>query len=87
MLAVRQRMRRQLKRALERDRSSERYVERASVLLCPRREAWLLTVVALVAILDYVTTCAALELSGKVNVHEAGEPAGPWGRVDWGCSW
>lgn len=72
MLGVRQRMRRQVKRALLRDRSSERHVEAASIFLWPWREPWLLALVAVAALLDYSTTYAALELSGKADIYEGG---------------
>jgi len=72
MNGLRQRMKRQVNRALERDRSSERYVEAASTYLWPWREPWLVAVVTLVALLDYTTTYAVLELSGKAGVYEVG---------------
>ena len=65
-------MKRQVNRALERDRSSERYVEAASTFLWPWQEPWLVALVSLVALLDYTTTYAVLELSGKAGVYEVG---------------
>ena len=72
MPGVRQRMKRQVARALERDRSVERYVEVASTYLWRWREPWLLALVALVAALDFSTTYAFLELSGRANLREVG---------------
>ena len=61
-----------VRKSLERDRSSERYVEAVSRSLWPWRESWLLALVLLLAVLDYVSTYAALELSGKMDVYEGG---------------
>lgn len=61
-----------VRKSLERDRSSERYVEAVSRSLWPWRESWLLVLVLLLAVLDYVSTYAALELSGKMDVYEGG---------------
>lgn len=59
-------------KSLERDRSSERYVEAVSRVLWPWREAWLLSLVGLLAVLDYISTYAVLELSGKGYIYEGG---------------
>lgn len=65
-------MRRQVSKALQRDRSSEPQVHAVSKFLWPWRETWLLALVGIVAVLDYTTTYAALQLSGKEYVYEAG---------------
>ena len=71
-------MRRQVSKALQRDRSSEPQVHAVSKFLWPWREPWLVALVSLlalvgiVAVLDYTTTYAALQLSGKEYVYEAG---------------
>lgn len=66
-----------VRKSLERDRSSERYMEAASRSLWPWRESRLLAFVGLVAVLDYASTYAVLELSGKANVYEGG-PLASW---------
>lgn len=65
-------MRRQVSKALQRDRSSDPQVQAVSKFLWPWRETWLLALVGIVAVLDYTTTYAALQLSGKEYVYEAG---------------
>ena len=79
-----------VRKSLERDRSSERYVEAVSRSLWPWRESWLLGLVSLVAVLDYVSTYAVLELSGNTHVYEGGLLAslGPYAWVGLpACSW
>lgn len=66
-----------VRKSLERDRSSERYVEAVSRSLWPWRESRLLALVLLLAVLDYVSTYAALELSGRMDVYEGG-PLASW---------
>jgi len=51
---------------------AERPIEALSRRLWPWRERWLLGLVAAVAILDYVTTYAALEISGNQGIREIG---------------
>ena len=71
-----------VRKSLEIDRSSERYVEAASRSLWPWREAWLLVFVSFLAMLDYVSTYAVLELSGNKYVYEGG-PLASWAlRMD-----
>ena len=65
-------VKRQVVRALERDRSSEPRVEAVSQFFWPWREPWLVAFAGIVAILDYTTTYAVLQLSGKEYVYEAG---------------
>ena len=60
------------KKSLERDRASERYVEVVSKCLWPWRESWLLLLVGLLAVLDYISTYTLLELSGKMAIYEGG---------------
>jgi len=64
-----------LRKAAERDRRAERYVETASRFLWRWREPWLLVFVAFVALLDYASTYAILALSGKSYLNEAGSLA------------
>jgi len=66
-----------VKKSLERDRASERYVETLSRSLWPWRESWLLAFVSFLAVLDYISTYAALELSGNTYVYESG-PLANW---------
>jgi len=75
-----------VKRSLERDRSSERYVEALSRSLWPWRESWLLALVCLLAVLDYVSTYAVLELSGNEYVYEGG-PLASWALQIGGFTW
>ena len=60
-----------VKKSFERDRASEHYIESASKYLWPWSELKLLIMVSLVAVLDYTSTYAALELSGNANIYEA----------------
>jgi len=64
-----------LRKAVERDRQAERYVEAASRFLWRWREPWLLALVAFVALLDYASTYVILGLSGKSYLNEAGSLA------------
>jgi hypothetical protein len=68
-------IRSRLKKAKERDRRAERYVEAASKFLWRWREPWLLAFVAFMALLDYGSTYAILDLSGKSYFNEAGSLA------------
>jgi hypothetical protein len=63
-------------RAMERYHRLDRYVYRASRYLWPWGELRLVALVCLVAILDYTSTYAVLEISGKTNVYEEGWLAG-----------
>ena len=60
------------KKRLEVDRSMERYVEAFSRSLWPWKESWLLALVGLVAVLDYLSTFTALEFSGNKYLYEGG---------------
>jgi hypothetical protein len=64
-----------LRKAAERDRRAERYMETASRFLWRWREPWLLAFVYFVALLDYASTYAILALSGKSYLNEAGSLA------------
>lgn len=75
-----------VKRSIERDRSSEPYVEALSRSLWPWRETWLLALVCLLALLDYVSTYAVLEFSGNEYVYEGG-PLASWALQVGGFSW
>ena len=68
-------MKDRLRKAKERDRRAERYVEAASQFLWRWQERWLLVLVAFVALLDYSSTYAILALSGKSYLNEAGSLA------------
>ena len=61
-----------VRKSIERDRAREQYVESASRSLWPWRESRLLGLVCCVAALDYASTYAVLELSGKTHVYEGG---------------
>lgn len=75
MNAVLQFMKDRMRKAVERDRRAERYMETASRFLWRWRESRLLAFVAFVALLDYASTYAVLALSGKSYVNEAGSLA------------
>jgi len=68
-------MKDRMRKAVERDRRAERYMETASRFLWRWREPWLLALVAFVALLDYASTYAILALSGKSYLNEAGSLA------------
>ncbi len=61
-----------LRKSREIDRGLGRYAEVLSRFLWPWRELWLLVVVGSLSILDFVSTYALLELSGKEQVYESG---------------
>jgi len=86
MGAVRRLIRERVNKAVERDRRAEGRVEAVSRLLWPWREPWLIALVGLLALLDYATTCAALELSGKGHIEEGGMLAG-WALRIGGLGW
>jgi len=65
------------KKNRERERSIEPHVEAVSRSLWPWRESRLLALVGLLAVLDYASTYAALELSGNTRVYEGG-PLASW---------
>jgi hypothetical protein len=73
--AVLQFMKSRLKKAKERDRHAERYVEATSRLLWRWREPWLLAFAVFMALMDYASTYAILALSGKSYFNEAGSLA------------
>ncbi len=66
-----------VRKSLERDSSREQYVEAVSRSLWPWRESWLLALVGFLAVLDYASTYAALELSGNKYIYESG-PLASW---------
>ena len=68
-------MKGRMRKAVERDRRAERYVETASRFLWRWREPWLLAFVCFVALLDYASTYAILALSGKSYLNETGSLA------------
>ena len=69
-------VKRRMQERLEYDRSIEQYVDTASRLLWPWREQWLLLLVGILVVLDYVSTYAVLGMSGKGYVYESGALAG-----------
>ncbi len=75
--SVRAWMRNRLRKAIERDRRAERYVEAASRFLWRWSLPWLVAFAGLVALLDYASTYAVLELSGKRYLNEGG-PLASW---------
>ena len=86
MGAVLQLLKQRVNWALERDRRAEGRVEAVSRLLWPWRESRLVVLVGLLALLDYATTCAGLELSGKGHIEEGGMLAG-WALRVGGLGW
>ena len=66
-----------VKRSIERERALEHHFDAASRSLWPWQESKLLLLVSLVAMLDYISTYAFLELSGNSRVFEAG-PLAAW---------
>jgi hypothetical protein len=61
-----------VRKSIERDRGKERHVESISRALWPWRESLLIILVSFLAMLDYISTYAFLELSGNNNFHESG---------------
>jgi hypothetical protein len=76
-------MRYRLRKAKERDRRSERYFVAASRFLWPWRLPWLVAFAGFVALLDYGSTYAVLELSGKRYLNEGG-PLASWALEEGG---
>ena len=75
MYPILQFMKDRLRKAKERDRRAEGYIEAVAIFLWRWRESWLLAFVASVALLDYATTYTILNLSGKNYLNEAGSLA------------
>ena len=71
-----------VRKSIGRDRGSEKHVEAISRYLWPWRESLLVTLVCSLAVLDYASTYAFLELSGNNNVYEGGLIAGWALKVD-----
>lgn len=65
-------VRNRVRKDIERERRLERPVEGFSRALWPYPESKLIFYVGLLAVLDYVSTFAALELSGNSQVSEVG---------------
>jgi hypothetical protein len=61
-----------IRRSIERERVLEKHFEAASLRLWPWRDSSLVGLVALLALLDYVSTYAFLELSGNRLLYESG---------------
>ena len=68
-------MKDRLRKAVERDRRAEGYMEATSRLLWRWQESRLLLLVASVALLDFATTYTILAWSGKSYLNEAGSLA------------
>ena len=64
-----------IRRSVERERALEKHFEAASIRLWPWRDSSLVALVALLAILDYLSTYAFLELSGNKLLYESGQLA------------
>jgi hypothetical protein len=79
-------MRYRLRKAKERDRRSERYFEAASRFLWRWSLPWLVAFAGFVALLDYGSTYAVLELSGKRYLNEGG-PLASWALEKGGFGW
>jgi len=86
MGAVMRLLKKRVNKAVERDRRAEGRVEAVSRVLWPWRESRLVVLVGLLALLDYATTCVALELSGKDYIEEGGMLAG-WALRVGGLGW
>ena len=69
-------IRHRARRGVERERNLERPLEAFSKKLWPWHESRLALFVSLLAVLDYISTYAALKLSGSNQVYEAGPLAG-----------
>lgn len=76
-------MRYRLRKAKERDRRSERYFEAASRFLWPWRLSRLVAFAGFVALMDYCSTYAVLEFSGKRYLNEGG-PLASWALEEGG---
>ena len=61
-----------MRRRVERERTLEQPLEAFSRLLWPWHESKLVLFVSLLAVLDYVSTYTAINLSGANHVYEAG---------------
>ena len=61
-----------VRKSIERDRAKEGFVEALSRSLWPWHESSLLTLVCVLALLDYASTYALLQLSGKTHIYESG---------------
>ena len=72
-----------LVKSFARDKSVEPRLEAFSRFIWPWPELRLVYIVCCLAILDYVSTYAGLELSGKTDVYERGHIAG-WALRMWG---
>ena len=86
MGAVLRFMRDRVNKAVARDRRAEKYVDALSRAIWRWRERWLIVLVGIMAILDYVTTYAALELSVNDGIQEGGMLAG-WALNVGGMGW
>ena len=64
-----------ISRSLARDRIIERHIEYASRIIWPWPEAKLIALVFILVILDFCSTFALLELSGRPDVYEGGRMA------------
>ena len=73
----RARAREKVRRSVLRDGLRAPLVERLSRYVWPWREAWLARLVVLLAVLDYLSTYALLELSNKPYAYERG-PLAHW---------
>jgi len=72
-----------LVKSFARDKSVEPRLEAFSRFIWPWPELRLVYIVCCLAVLDYVSTYAGLELSGKTHIYERGRIAG-WALRIWG---
>jgi hypothetical protein len=86
MSSLRQWMKGRVRKAIERDRRAEKYVEIVSRFLWRWTERELLFLVFAAAALDYTSTYAVLELSGKRYLNEGG-PLASWALAKGGFGW
>lgn len=86
MSPVLQWMKSRVRKAVERDRRVENSVQKISKFIWPWTERQLLFFVGTVAALDYLSTYAVLELSGKRYLNEGGALAS-WALEKGGFAW
>jgi len=65
----------QIRKSIARDRAMEKRFQEASTNLWPFREAKLIWLVCVLAMLDFISTYAFLDLSGNDNLEEKGSLA------------
>jgi hypothetical protein len=77
MQRVTETARERIRRSVQRDRRFEPWMDRMSHRLWPWRDAWLAAAIAVIALLDYLSTYALLNLRNKPHAYERG-PLAHW---------